>query len=153
LAEKGVAFTEYDVSVDSKGLMEMVRLTGQRGVPVITVDGEVIIGFNRPRLEQLLSPGQGRNRISLGISVADANNMVRKPPLKTVSGAYVGAVKPFSRGAAAGLQVGDIIIEVNGRTINTASDLEKVLSSISSAKNIPLSYIREQNVLRTEIVT
>jgi S1-C subfamily serine protease len=130
--------------------MEMVRLTGQRGVPVIAVDGEVIIGFNRPRLEQLLNKSQAGNKISLGISVADADHMVRKPPLKTVSGAYVGAVKPFSRGAAAGLQVGDIIIEINGRTINTASDLENSLSSLGGER-LSITFIREQNVLKSEI--
>jgi serine protease Do len=131
--------------------MEMVRLTGQRGVPVIAVDGEVIIGFNRPRLEQLLNRSRSSNKISLGISVADADHMVRKPPLKTVLGAYIGAVKPLSRGEKAGLRVGDIVIEVNGRTVNTANDLEKGLSSILGGERVSIAFIRDQNILKTDI--
>ena len=54
LSQCGVAYQEYDVAQDPAAAEEMVRLTGQIGVPVILVNGEVVIGFNRSRLEQLL---------------------------------------------------------------------------------------------------
>ncbi len=42
---------------DRAAAEEMVRISGQRGVPVIVIDGQVVVGFDRPRLEQLLSKG------------------------------------------------------------------------------------------------
>jgi len=49
-----VAFTDIDVSSDVEGRDELVRRTGQMAVPVIVVGDEVVVGFNRPRLAQLL---------------------------------------------------------------------------------------------------
>jgi glutaredoxin-like YruB-family protein len=49
-----VPFTEYDVSADQRKAEEMVRKSGQRGVPVIDVHGKVIVGFNRPEIEKAL---------------------------------------------------------------------------------------------------
>ncbi len=51
---KGVAYTEVDVSADYQAAMEMVRKTGQQGVPVIEIDGEFVIGFDRARIDALL---------------------------------------------------------------------------------------------------
>ena len=55
LARRGVEFTEHDVLVDRAAANEMVSKSGQMGVPVIIVNGQVVIGFDRARLEQLLS--------------------------------------------------------------------------------------------------
>ena len=55
LNDKGIKFTEYNVSQDHSAAQEMMKLTGQMGVPVITVDGQVIIGFDRAKLESLLA--------------------------------------------------------------------------------------------------
>ena len=49
-----VPFTEYDVSADQRKAEEMVRRSGQMGVPVIDVHGKVILGFNRPEIEKAL---------------------------------------------------------------------------------------------------
>jgi glutaredoxin 3 len=49
-----VPFTEYDVSTDQRRAEEMVRKSGQMGVPVIDVHGKVIVGFNRPEIEKAL---------------------------------------------------------------------------------------------------
>ena len=49
-----MAFTAYDVGEDRDKAMEMVEKSGQMGVPVITVDGEVIIGFNQKKLDETL---------------------------------------------------------------------------------------------------
>ncbi len=58
LQEKGVAYTDIDVSVDQKKAQEMVEKTGQMGVPVIIVnkDGqeEILVGFDQVQLTQLL---------------------------------------------------------------------------------------------------
>lgn len=52
--ENGVAYTEYDVAADLEKRQEMVEKTNQMGVPVIVIDDEVTIGFDRKRLESLL---------------------------------------------------------------------------------------------------
>lgn len=47
-------FTDVDVSEDRSGAMEMIRKSGQRGVPVIDIDGTIIIGFDKAKLDTLL---------------------------------------------------------------------------------------------------
>ncbi len=51
LKSKNVQFTDYNVAEDREKLQEMVQLTGQRGVPVIVIGDEVIIGFNQPKID------------------------------------------------------------------------------------------------------
>ncbi len=43
-----VQFTEYNVAQDRAKAEEMVRKSGQMGVPVIDVNNEIIVGFNKP---------------------------------------------------------------------------------------------------------
>lgn len=54
LKQKGIPFREIDVAADDKAANEMVEKSGQMSVPVIEVDGEIIIGFNRSALEKAL---------------------------------------------------------------------------------------------------
>ena len=55
LQEKGVKFTDIDVARDKEKAREMVKLSGQMGVPVILVDGQLVIGFDQHKLEELLA--------------------------------------------------------------------------------------------------
>jgi len=54
ISSKGFAYTDFDVSTDQTAAQAMVKLTGQMGVPVISVDGQVLVGFDKSRLDQLL---------------------------------------------------------------------------------------------------
>lgn len=54
LSQKGIKFTEHDVAQDREARQEMVKKSGQMGVPVITIDGDVVVGFNKAHLEHLL---------------------------------------------------------------------------------------------------
>jgi len=54
LTGKGVTFTDLDVATDLEARNAMVKRSGQLGVPVIEVDGQVVVGFNRGRLDELL---------------------------------------------------------------------------------------------------
>ena len=54
LASKGVAFQEVNVAEDLEGREALIRQTGQLAVPVIVVGDEVVLGFNRPRLAEVL---------------------------------------------------------------------------------------------------
>lgn len=51
---QGLSFTEYNVAADLSRAEEMYRKSGQMGVPVIDVNGRVIIGFNQPAIEEAL---------------------------------------------------------------------------------------------------
>lgn len=53
--EKGVTFEDVDVSKDYARAMEMVQKSGQMGVPVIDIDGEVIVGFQPMIFEELIN--------------------------------------------------------------------------------------------------
>jgi glutaredoxin-like YruB-family protein len=52
--ENNVAYTDYDVAVDMDKRKEMVEKSGQMGVPVISIDGDLIVGFNKPQIVSLL---------------------------------------------------------------------------------------------------
>jgi len=54
LKENNIPFTDYDVSRNRDAAMEMIRRSGQRGVPVADIDGNIVVGFNQPLIEQLL---------------------------------------------------------------------------------------------------
>lgn len=54
LLQKGVQVQDIDVSQDSAAAMEMVQRTGQMGVPVVELSGELIVGFDRQRIDALL---------------------------------------------------------------------------------------------------
>ncbi len=53
--QKGVAFNDVDVSRDMSAADEMVRKSGQMGVPVIEIDDSIIVGFQPDAFEELLS--------------------------------------------------------------------------------------------------
>jgi NADH-dependent peroxiredoxin subunit F len=53
LEKYGVPYESVDVGADENAAKKMIELSGQRGVPVITVDNEVIVGFDTPRLNEL----------------------------------------------------------------------------------------------------
>lgn len=52
--ENGVDYVEKDVAVDEQARDEMVRKSEQMGVPVIDVDGEIVVGYDEKRLAELL---------------------------------------------------------------------------------------------------
>ena len=54
LEEKGVEYKEIDVSADDAAAKEMVEKSGQMGVPVVDIDGEVIVGFDRDKISSKL---------------------------------------------------------------------------------------------------
>ncbi|MFH1180826.1 MAG: glutaredoxin domain-containing protein [bacterium] len=54
LKEKNIAYEEIDVSVNEQAADEMVKKSGQMGVPVMEIDGQIIVGFDRARITELL---------------------------------------------------------------------------------------------------
>ncbi|MFH1308404.1 MAG: glutaredoxin domain-containing protein [Patescibacteria group bacterium] len=54
LKEKGVEFEYIDVSVNEQAQKEMIDKSGQMSVPVIEIDGEIVIGFDQDKINKLL---------------------------------------------------------------------------------------------------
>ncbi|KPJ85477.1 glutaredoxin [Parcubacteria bacterium SG8_24] len=55
LKEQGVEFKDVDVSADRDAAREMIEKSGQMGVPVIDVEGQVIVGFDQEELKKALA--------------------------------------------------------------------------------------------------
>ncbi len=50
----GVEFTDYNVALDQEKAQEMIKKSGQMGVPVIDINGQIIVGFRPDVFQQLL---------------------------------------------------------------------------------------------------
>ena len=85
------------------------------GVPVIADEQEAIVGFDLPRLQRMA--GRHRRGPGLGLKVADA---------KDGPGALVGGVREGSVAERAGVQTGDVVVELSGRPVNNVADLERI---------------------------
>ena len=142
LAQREVAYRDIDVAADPQAAGEMVELSGQRGVPVVVIDGLVVVGFNRPRIDELLAARSARQP-KLGLAVADAQTMAQKHGSGPTEGAYVGRVSPLSPGDRAGLAEGDVVVALAGHPIRNADDLEAVLSGLTPGEEVNLVFLRD----------
>ncbi len=76
LAGKGVKFTEYDVSKDRERAQEMVMKTGQGGIPVLQINGRMIVGFDRQQIDVALTRAPPPRRdMALGNIIYDPFNI------------------------------------------------------------------------------
>ncbi|PIP23826.1 MAG: NrdH-redoxin [Candidatus Nealsonbacteria bacterium CG_4_10_14_0_2_um_filter_38_17] len=55
LRDNDVDFEDIDVSHDQKLVDEMVQKSGQMGVPVVDIDGQIVVGFDREKIVELLN--------------------------------------------------------------------------------------------------
>ncbi|WP_315121684.1 glutaredoxin domain-containing protein [uncultured Clostridium sp.] len=54
LKSNNIAYVEHDVTKDDKAAAEMINKSGQRGVPVIDIDGDIIVGFDQASIDRVL---------------------------------------------------------------------------------------------------
>ena len=54
LTDNNIQFTNYDVGADRAKAQEMMKKSGQMGVPVIDIEGELIVGFDKDRIKKSL---------------------------------------------------------------------------------------------------
>lgn len=54
LQERNILFHDFDVSQNQEKAEEMVQKSGQMGVPVVDIGGEIIVGFDKERIEEAL---------------------------------------------------------------------------------------------------
>ncbi len=55
LKEKNIEYEDIDVSQDEEAQKEMIAKTNQMGVPVVDIDGEIIIGFDKAKIDNILN--------------------------------------------------------------------------------------------------
>ncbi len=131
------------MAADPLAAREMIQISGQRGVPVTTIDGQVVVGFNRPLLMQLLQQRKATaSKPRLGAAVADAASQAAKHPGIPDSGAYVGRVRPGSPAERAGLRPGDVITGLGGQPVFRAEDVHRLVAQIPQGRAVPLTYVR-----------
>ena len=147
LSQRGVAVEERDVAQNATYARELEGM-GQRGVPVTIIDGQMVIGYDRARLENLLS-GMGQ-RPAFGAAIADAGRMAAGPGGAVTLGAYIGRVRAGSSAEKAGLVAGDIITEFNMKPIARAGDLEAVLAGMNQGNRFSLVFLRGGRTMSAE---
>ena len=55
LDEKGIKYESIDVSSNDKARKEMIDKSGQMGVPVIDIDGKIVVGFDKEKINEILN--------------------------------------------------------------------------------------------------
>lgn len=55
LKERNIEFEEIDVGENPKAVKDLIEKSGQMGVPVIDIDGEIVVGFDKEKISQLLN--------------------------------------------------------------------------------------------------
>lgn len=153
LRQKGIPFVEKDVTSNPAHAQEMIQVSGQRGVPVLIINGQVIVGFNRPLIEQVLSSAgpTGAGRPRLGASVADAAKVAAKYGLGVYQGAYVGQVTPGSPAERAGIRVGDVILGMAGYSIQNADDVQHLVERMTPGQSVPVVVWRDGRQIQLEV--
>ena len=148
LTSRDVPFTNKDVSVDQEAAMEMIRLTGQQGVPVIAAGNDVVVGFDQVRLAQIAERFSGPRRPALGILGADADDYLGRHPEVAaayppdVDGVFVGQVRASSVAARAGVQPGDIVRAAAGKRVKNLRTLDQLINSVAAGDTVTLRLLR-----------
>ncbi len=57
LKQNNIIFTDMDVSLHQEAARELVQKSGQMGVPILDIDGEIIVGFDREKISRALGIG------------------------------------------------------------------------------------------------
>ncbi len=145
LNRENISFQEKNVAADQQAAIEMVRRSGQQGVPVTYMAGEVIVGFNQPALRAAVSKlrqtSKGADGIKLGAQVADAARVLPKQGKPAIKGALLGELKPGLAASKSGLREGDVILALHGQPVHGVEDLSQQLQRLKA------SHIQEPAVL------
>ena len=62
LKEKGVSYTEIDVAADPNAANDMVKKSGQMGVPVLEIDGQIVVGWNQAAINDIIDQAASKKK-------------------------------------------------------------------------------------------
>ncbi len=137
-----------DVGVDYPAAMEMIRRSGQQGVPVIATEDEVILGFDQVRLAKLAEKYAGPKRPPLGVLAADAEEYLARHPDKAeaippgTKGVFVGKIRPETVAERAGLLPGDVIVGLAGKRVRSMGQLDQLVGTLKAGDSVAVRYLR-----------
>jgi S1-C subfamily serine protease len=121
------------VSRDRAAAEEMVRRTGQMGVPVTAIGNEMVVGFNRPQLQQIIARLRtAQPPPALGAAVKDAPG----------GGALVGTVRAGTPAERGGIEPGDVIVAVNGTPVAGVDALAHLIQAARTSGRAMLTVQR-----------
>ena len=150
LNQRGVPFVDHDVSRDRQAAAEMVRASGQQGVPVTVIDGQVVVGFNRPMIDQLLAQTAAQPP-KLGVAIAKSADIAAKKGVALPEGAYVGRVNAGSAAATAGLQAGDVILKLASQPVRGDQDVHRAMANVGRGQTVELVFWRDGQTGRAAV--
>ena len=114
------------------------------------IDGQTVVGFNQPRLEQLIDQAQAAARPKFGAGIANVGKAGRKG-VPIIFGAYIGRVTIGAIAERLGLAVGDVIIQMNNQPIFDTSGLEHFMAGIKQGDKLSVVFIRGTTVNTAEV--
>jgi serine protease Do len=129
--------------------MEMIRVSGQQGVPVTVANGDVILGFDQRKFAKLAEKFAGPKRPPLGILAADAEEYLTRHPEKAekipagTKGVYVGKVRPNTVAARGGFKPGDVITSFAGKRVRTMTALDQMVETLKPGDKATAKFIRD----------
>jgi len=148
LKANNVPYVEKDVAADHDAAREMIRRSGQQGVPVITTEDEVILGFDQPKLAKLAEKYAGPKRPPLGLLAADVEQYLSRHPELAgtipagTKGVYVGEVRSGSVAEQSGVAPGDVIQAVAGKRVRNMASLDQMIDILKSGESVTVRYLR-----------
>lgn len=139
---------------------------GNSGGPLINSKGQVI-GINTAKIEASGVEGIGfaipindatekldtlvKQKVKFGIGVRDITEDLSKQ-FNLPEGVYIQTVEDFSMAQKGGLQPGDVITKVNGKTVKTVEELNKEKESFKEGDSIPVEFIRKGQTMTATLV-
>ncbi|HQY30071.1 MAG TPA: glutaredoxin domain-containing protein [Thermomicrobiales bacterium] len=148
LTERQVPFIEKDVAADMDAAREMILISGQQGVPVVSTESEVIVGFDQIRLSRIADRYASSKRPVFGVLGANADDYFSRhkeqlPAGETeVRGVYVGKVKANSVAARGGLLPGDVIQALANKRVRGMSGLDALIESVRTGDQVSVRVLR-----------
>lgn len=149
LRANNVPYVDKDVAADYEAAMEMIRRSGQQGVPVIATEDEVILGFDQARLARLAEKYAGPKRPPLGLLAADVEQYLSRHPEATetippgTKGVFVGEVRAGSVAEASGVRRGDVIQAVAGKRVRNMSALDQLIDTLRAGESVTVRFLRD----------
>jgi serine protease Do len=145
---------------------------GNSGGPLVDAHGEVVgintflvsetggfsgMGFAiptqivKPTVDALIKNGKVEHGY-IGIGISDVTpDEAKFFDVKNASGAVVSQVEPDSPGAKAGLKVGDVVTELNGKTVNDAGELQVEVGQKAPGTKLDLTVMRDGKIMQVPV--
>lgn len=131
--EKGIEFDDINVGEDRAAAMEMVEKSGQMGVPVIEMDGEIIVGFDVPKIEEALNSAKKSGKT--GEAKSGDETGVQEQMERMAEGRLYDVV--IIGGSAAGLTAAIFATRREMKTLVVTKDIGGQISETALIENYP----------------